>query len=166
MVIRAEVYHRFGGLDEDFFAHMEEIDLCWKIQRSNYRVMYCGNSAVYHMGGGTLASSNPAKTYYNFRNGINLLIHHLPGLQLMVLLPARIILDYVAALKFLIQGTPSHTWAVAKAHYHVIKALQHTLAKRRGFKGQLPYSTKYIYKGSAVFAHYLFGKKRIILPLE
>ena len=69
LIIRSAVYHKLGGLDEDFFAHMEEIDLCWKVQRAGHKVYYCGTSHVFHVGGGTLSKSNPRKTYYNLRNG-------------------------------------------------------------------------------------------------
>ena len=163
MVVRANAYHQLGGLDEDFFAHMEEIDLCWTMHRSNYRVMYCGQSTVYHVGGGTLSGSNPSKTFYNFRNGVNLLIHHLPGWRLLLILPIRILLDYLACMKFLFQGSPAHGWAVVRAHYQIVKFLFKTNAKRRRLRIQFPYSTKHLYNGSVVVAYYLLGKKRIVL---
>jgi hypothetical protein len=160
MVIRAEVYHQLGGFNESFFAHMEEIDLCWKIHRSGKHVMYCGISTVYHVGAGTLSKLNPLKTYYNFRNGLNLLVLHLPTLQLAVTLPLRIILDYLAAAKFLAEGAPAHALAVVKAHYHVVKALLTTFTNRNHLRQQLPFYTR-LYGGSAVLAHYLFGKKKL-----
>ncbi|MFN3839646.1 MAG: glycosyltransferase family 2 protein [Cyclobacteriaceae bacterium] len=163
MVVRADAYHQLGGLDEDFFAHMEEIDLCWTMHRSNYRVMYCGQSTVYHVGGGTLSGSNPSKTFYNFRNGINLLIHHLPGWRLFIILPVRILLDYIACMKFLFEGSPAHGWAVIRAHYQIVKSLFKTNAKRKRLRIQFPYSTKHLYKGSVVVAYYLSGKKRIVV---
>ncbi len=160
MAIRAERYHGLGGLNENFFAHMEEIDLCWKIHRSGNRVVYCGHSTVYHVGAGTLSKGNPLKTYYNFRNGLNLLILHLPALRLALTLPLRILLDYVAAIKFLTQGTPAHAQAVAKAHYQVVKSLLTTLSVRKQLREKLPFFTR-LYKGSAVLAHYLFSRTRL-----
>lgn len=161
LLIRSEVFHQFNGLDEDFFAHMEEIDLCWKIHRSGKQVMYCGASTVYHVGGGTLSQSSPVKTYYNFRNGLNLLIHHLPGWRLALTLPLRISLDYLAAVKFLAEGNASHAGSVLKAHFHVVTSLLKTLRKRNRLKQQLPYSMHTIYRGSAVIIYYLKGRKRI-----
>jgi GT2 family glycosyltransferase len=164
MVIRSSVYHQQGGLDEDFFAHMEEIDLCWKIHRSGKKVVYCGKGSVYHVGAGTLSKSNPLKTYYNFRNGFNLLILHLPGLRLIITAPVRIILDYLAAIKFLASGLPAHSWAVLKAHYHVVTTLLKTFRKRRKLHEKFSFNTRPLYRGSAVFAHYLLGKKRLTVP--
>ncbi|QOI97750.1 MAG: glycosyltransferase family 2 protein [Flammeovirgaceae bacterium] len=163
LVIRSEVYRQFSGLDEDFFAHMEEIDLCWKIHRSGRQVLYCGISAVYHVGGGTLSQSSPVKTYYNFRNGLNLLIHHLPGWRLVLTLPLRIGLDYLAAVKFLVEGNASHASSVLKAHFRVVTSLLNTVKKRRRLRQQLPYSIHNIYRGSVVLLYYLLGRKSIQL---
>lgn len=112
MVIRAEVYHRFNGLDEDFFAHMEEIDLCWKIHRAGQKVMYCGQSTVYHLGAGTLNYLSPRKTYLNFRNGLFLVYRHFSTAELLIKFPLRIGLDWLAALVFLLKGQSDHGKAV------------------------------------------------------
>src|ERR1044071_7927501 len=118
LMIRSKLFHELGGFDEDFFAHMEEIDLCWRLKRRGHKIYYCGSSTVYHLGGGTLAAGNPTKTYYNFRNGLDMLIKNQSGGQLLWKLPLRLALDWVAAVKFLL-GTPAHAWAVMRAHGYV-----------------------------------------------
>lgn len=163
MVIRAKVYHQHGGFDEDFFAHMEEIDLCWKIHRSGMRVVYCGASTIYHVGAGTLSRANPVKAYFNFRNGLYLLIHHLPGWRLVLTLPVRALLDYLACLKFLVGGTPGYSWAILKAHYHVMKSLPKTLSKRAKLRNRFAPTVQGVYKKSVVFAYFLLEKKRITI---
>ena len=163
MVIRAEVYHTLGGLDESFFAHMEEIDLCWRIQRAGLKVFYCGGSTVFHVGGGTLSKSSPRKTYYNFRNGLSLLFKHLPSMELFYKLPIRLILDYLAALKFLLGGAAKDSRAVLKAHYDFFSTLGITKKTRRKLKSEYPISKKNIYPGLAPLDYYLLKKDKITI---
>lgn len=118
LFIRSEVYHNMGGLDDNFFAHMEEIDLCWRIKNAGMSIMYCPESSIYHIGGGTLQRSNPKKTYLNFRNGLVLLYKNLPSKNVFRIIVWRLLLDGVAATAFLFSGKPKHTWAVFKAHMH------------------------------------------------
>ena len=157
MAIRAELYHTLGGLDEAFFAHMEEIDLCWRLNRAGHRVMYCGNSTVYHVGGATLSKSNPRKTYYNFRNGMIMLIKNLSIGQLLYKLPLRVGLDGVAAIKFLLTGYGKDFLAVFRAHFYILFHFFGLLAKRTS---QLPYKAPNIYKGSIIVSFYLKGKRK------
>jgi GT2 family glycosyltransferase len=82
LFVRADLYHALGGLDEDFFAHMEEIDFCWRLKNNGHKVMYCPDSTVYHVGGGALPKSSPRKTYLNFRNNLALLVKNLPSKRL------------------------------------------------------------------------------------
>src|SRR5690606_19243009 len=96
LFIRADLYHEFGGLDEDFFAHMEEIDLCWRLKRQNYKIYYCGASQVYHVGGGTLNYMNPRKTYLNFRNSLYMIAKNHEGL-LFPKLFTRLVMDGLGA---------------------------------------------------------------------
>ncbi len=117
MVVRADAFWRAGGLDDHFFAHMEEIDLCWRFRSMGYRVMYCGGSMVYHVGGGTLHKVHPHKTFLNFRNGILLLYKNLPARQLWFTLFVRLVLDGVAAFQLLFSGGPAHFGAVLRAHF-------------------------------------------------
>lgn len=160
LVVRSKIYHDLKGLDEDFFAHMEEIDLCWKIQRAGHKVFYCGASSVYHVGAGTLSKSNPRKTYYNFRNGLGLVYKHWSTGKLLWKLPVRILLDYLAALKFLFSGQGGDARAVLKAHYHFIKKFGKNRAKRNALK-HFPFTTRNIYPGLIVWDHFILKKKRI-----
>ena len=116
LMIRSEAFKKFGGFDEDFFAHMEEIDLCWKLQRAEQKVFYCGKSTIYHVGAGTLSYRNPKKVFLNFRNGLSLLFKHLNAGELIYKLPLRILLDVIAALQFLIKGEAGSFAAVIRAH--------------------------------------------------
>lgn len=160
LIIRSKIYHELKGLDEDFFAHMEEIDLCWKIQRAGHTVFYCGTSAVYHVGAGTLSKSNPRKTYYNFRNGLSLVYKHWSTGNLIWKLPVRILLDYLAAFKFLLSGKGGDARAVVRAHYHFIKKFGKNRAKRNALKG-FPFTTNNIYPGMIIWDHFIRKKNKI-----
>ncbi|HYF67935.1 MAG TPA: glycosyltransferase family 2 protein [Ohtaekwangia sp.] len=161
MMIRAEMYHRFNGLDEDFFAHMEEIDLCWKIHRAGQKVMYCGHSTVYHLGAGTLNYLNPRKTYLNFRNGLFLVYRHFSSLDLLVKFPVRIGLDWLAGLVFLLKGQHEHAKAVLDAHADFLKHLNRERQKRRALHRDFPrYDDNMIYKGSIVFDFFILKKRQ------
>lgn len=156
LFIRAETYHAMGGLDEDFFAHMEEIDLCWKLNRAGYLVYYCGSSTVYHVGGGTLSKSNPRKTALNFRNGLSMLIKHLPASALLWKLTLRLMLDWMAALLFLMRGAPADAKAVVRAHMDFIKRIRKDLAKRKAIEPLVKsYQASQIYHGLLPVEHYL-----------
>jgi GT2 family glycosyltransferase len=160
LVIRAEVFHQLGGFDEDFFAHMEEIDLCWRIQRFGKKVFYCGKSVVFHVGAGTLARSNPRKTYYNFRNGLALLFKNLTTTQLAVRLPVRILLDYLAAAQFLFKGSVRDTFAILKAHFHFLLTLNANISKRASLR-KLPFSDQNIYSRLIIWDYFVKRKRRI-----
>lgn len=130
MLIRADVYWHLGGFDDDFFAHMEEIDLCWRINTAGWQVWACPDSTVYHVGGGTLPKSNPRKTYLNFRNGLWMLIKNSRN-ELIIKLPLRIMLDWLAALFFLLKGSKAEAGAVIKSHYDTIKSVEKLYKKRK-----------------------------------
>ena len=123
MFVRSTVWHQAGGLDSSFFAHMEEIDFCWRVAQLGYRVRYCPQSHVYHVGGGTLPKSSPLKTQLNFRNNLCMLRKNLPPHERRIILPIRLLLDHIAALKFLLEGHVGEYRAVLKAHkqYHARK---------------------------------------------
>jgi len=104
MFVRANAFHKVGGLDNDFFAHMEEIDLCWRLKLSGYKIMAIPKSIVYHVGGGTLPKNSSRKTYLNFRNNFALLFKNLPKNRLWKVFIARLVLDGVAAIRFLTEG--------------------------------------------------------------
>ncbi|MCE2995757.1 MAG: glycosyltransferase family 2 protein [Cyclobacteriaceae bacterium] len=162
LFVRAELYHQLGGLDEDYFAHMEEIDFCWRLQRAGHRVYYHGSSTVYHVGGGTLSSSSPRKTYYNFRNGLSLVFKHLPTSQLVWKLPFRILLDWVAAFKFLLQPSLPDALAVIKAHAHFLSGLGNEIRKRKKLEKELKsYEVHVFYPHFLVADYFLFGKDTV-----
>jgi GT2 family glycosyltransferase len=159
LLIRAELYHQFGGLDEDFFAHMEEIDLCWKLQRSNHQVYYCGLSTIYHVGAGTLGYDHPRKTYLNFRNGLSLILKHFDAAELVYKFPVRLALDWLAAAVFLAQRKPANAGAVLRAHVHFLKGFRRDWRKRRAIRGAYPsYPRTAVYGGSIIFDHYIRRK--------
>ena len=158
LVVRKDIYFTLGGLDEDFFAHMEEIDLCWRINNAGYKIMYCGGSTVHHVGGGTLHKSNPRKTYLNFRNGLSLLYKNYLRWELFTKFPIRICLDIIAALKFMAFDSVADGLAVFKAHWHFLLDLPSNFKKRqkidqRAVGGALPP----IYKGSIVYDYFVRG---------
>ncbi len=118
LFIRSELYHRFGGLDDELYAHMEEIDLCWRLKNAGYRIAYCGESTVFHVGGSVISYGSPAKIYYNFRNSLILLTKNLPGGMLAWMLPFRLILDGIAGLRALAGGDFKQVWAIIRAHWN------------------------------------------------
>lgn len=158
MFVRADVWHQLGGLDDDFFAHMEEIDFCWRAKNAGYRVEYCPQSTVFHVGGGTLPKSNPRKTYLNFRNNMALLYKNLPKHRLAWVMCSRIVLDYVAGFKFLMEQKPKEFIAVVDAHKAFYKWLPQLKKKRQGLKQQSRVSG--MYQGLLLIDYYLLGKKK------
>ena len=115
--IRNAVYSELGGFDADFFAHQEEIDLCWRAKNRGYTIKYNSKSIVYHIGGATLNQGNPRKTFLNFRNSLFTLTKNLPQKKLLYVLFIRLILDGIAGLRFLWQGKWKHVFAILKAHF-------------------------------------------------
>jgi GT2 family glycosyltransferase len=158
LFIRTSLFREMGGFDEDFFAHMEEIDLCWRLQRKGMEVIFCGNSTIYHVGGATLAKGNPRKVFFNFRNAIFLIIKHLNASEIVWKLPLRIGLDWLAAFVFLF-GHPRATWSVLSAHAAVLSMLGKTLAKRRRLGADLPYRMGPNCEGSVVWKYFVRGKR-------
>ncbi|MEX2233339.1 MAG: glycosyltransferase family 2 protein [Cyclobacteriaceae bacterium] len=160
MMIRSEKFHQHEGFDEDMFAHMEEIDLCWKLNRSQNSVYYSGNSCVYHLGAGTLGYHHPRKTYLNFRNGLSLIFKHLDSLELMYKLPFRLALDWLAALVFLFKGEGKNSLSIFRAHAHFIGQLGNLRAKRRVIRKEYPsYPEDNIHPGLIIFDYYLRKRK-------
>ena len=156
MFVRADVWREMGGLDADFFAHMEEIDFCWRVKNRGYRVEYCPHSVVYHVGGGTLPKSNPRKTYLNFRNNLSMLYKNLPQERLGRGMGLRILLDYVAALKFLLERKPKEFQAVFEAHRDYRKRKSVLRQQRSELR---PHPVSCIYHGHLLLDFYLRGKK-------
>ncbi len=162
LFIRSDLFKKVGGLDEDFFAHMEEIDICWRIRNIGYKVMYNPLSVVYHVGAGTLSKSNPKKTYYNFRNNLLLICKNHSTEYLFLKLFLRGCLDGLAGLKFLFSGESNHFVAVLKAHFDFYKLLPKTLAKRNALKKSVKeYNTIAVYRGSIVWDYFVKRKRKI-----
>ena len=116
LFIRSKIYQQVGGLDEDYFAHQEEIDLCWRVQNIGFTIKYVGTSTVFHVGGATLQKNNPQKTYLNFRNSLLNVVKNIPKKWFLFVIFSRLVLDGIAGIKFLIELRPFHTLAILKAH--------------------------------------------------
>lgn len=155
MFVRSDVYRLMEGLDDDFFAHMEEIDFCWRIKNLGYKIKVNPASVVYHIGGGTLPKNNSLKTFLNFRNSLYLLIKNLPDERLAKTLTLRFFLDQVAAFSFLAQGHVKDFAAVYKAIYTVARTYKRFYAKRNTFP-KLAFQD--CYPESVVKLHYLKRK--------
>jgi GT2 family glycosyltransferase len=156
MFVRAELYHQLGGLDDDFFAHMEEIDFCWRAKNAGYKVMYCADSTVYHVGGGTLPKKSSRKTFLNFRNNIILLYKNLPKRRLPWVFFVRFILDNLAAIRFLFDSGFNDFAAVYKAHFSFYASLKKNIRKRSRIKHK---HVSQIYNKSIVLDYYVKRKE-------
>ena len=157
MFVKADVYHKYGGLDDDFFAHMEEIDFCWRLKNEDYKIMVCPASVVYHVGGGTLPKKSARKTYLNFRNNFSLLFKNLPKEKLFITFLVRLFLDGIAGLKFLFEGDFQDLTAVIQAHLYFYRNYGKLRKKRKNLKQK---NVSEIYNGSIVYEHYVLGKKK------
>lgn len=149
-LIRNEVFKKLEGFDEDFFAHQEEIDLCWRTKNQGFDVKYNGNSLVYHVGGATLKTGSPQKTFLNFRNSLWMMTKNLPKKKLFSRIFMRMVLDGIAGIKFLIEGKPKHLWAVLKSHFYFYVFLPKFLKKRDNKS-----LTEYYKINSIVYSYYV-----------
>ena len=159
--MRAEHYRAVGGLDEQFFAHMEEIDLCWRMKRAGWTISFIPGSTVYHVGGGTLARGNPRKTYLNFRNNLLLLHKNLPDHKRRRIIFYRKILDGISALRFLLEGSFKDFGAVLKAHrdYYGMKKIYRGINNENIFRDNSVIVSG-IYPRSIVTGFFLKGRKK------
>lgn len=159
MVVRADLFHKLGGFDGDFFAHMEEIDLCWRMQLAGYRVMVVPRSRVFHLGGGTLPNNSARKLYLNYRNNLSMLFKNLSRRSLLPVLFARMVLDGMSAMVFLLQRRPDFFKVVFRAHMDFYHALGTLRIKRRVIQqSRIASASSNIYKGSIILRHAL-GKR-------
>lgn len=156
MFIESRVFFEMGGFDADYFAHMEEIDLCWRMKNQGYKIGYASGATVFHLGGGTLNYMSPFKTFLNFRNSLITLLKNEKRFVFWKLI-FRLFLDGIAGIKFIFSGHFKHCWAIIKAHFSFYGQLRKTLRKRKAIKKTSPLSG--IYPKSIVFAFYLRGKK-------
>lgn len=154
LFIRNTVFTELGGFDESYFAHMEEIDLCWRAFNKNYTTTYVGTSTVYHVGGATLNSSNPKKTYLNFRNSLFTLLKNTDS-NVVFRVWFRMLLDGVAAIRFLLQLKPAFLFAILKAHLSFYYNLPRLLKQRK----QLPKRSGY-YKMDIIVWSYFVKKNK------
>ncbi len=152
--IRKEVYRTLQGFDDDFFAHQEEIDLCWRANNLGFTAKYCPNSVVYHVGGATLNEANPKKTFLNFRNSLLMLTKNLPKEKLFPIIFTRLILDGIAGLQFIFQGKFKHFFAILKAHFHFYHLISRNLKKR-----DISQKKNYFYSKSIVWSYFVEKKK-------
>jgi GT2 family glycosyltransferase len=159
MLIKSQVYHELNGFDEYFFAHQEEIDLCWRMHLAGYRVFCCPEATIYHVGGGTLPRGNSKKTFLNFRNNQILLAKNLPWSEKWWKIPFRLFLDQVSAFKGLFSGDAGYFVAIFKAHLAYVDWFlfkqkvrpEHTRRKLDTLPG--------VYKGNVVWQHFALKKK-------
>ena len=162
LLVRAAAWHQLGGLEPAFFAHMEEIDFCWRAQNAGLEVWYAGGSSVvHHVGGGTLAKSNPRKTYLNFRNGLALLYKNAAPSELAGSLALRLLLDWVAGLRFLLARNWPEAKAVGRAHWHFFRDFSYWRQRRRLAQPHLLVRERAgTFVGSVVWAYFVEGKKQ------
>ena len=156
MMVRADVFRKLGGFDGDFFAHMEEIDFCWRAQLAGYRIMVEPRSRVFHLGGGTLPNNSPRTLYLNYRNNLSMLYKNLSKLTLWPLLFTRMVLDGMSAFVFLMQGRRDFFKVVFRSHMDFYKILGMLRAKRRAIQRDRTGSAAgNIYRGSIILRHAL-----------
>lgn len=153
MFIKSSVFQSLGGFDASYFAHMEEIDLCWRAKNQGYSVFYIPHSEVFHLGGGTMKNTNPKKTFLNFRNSLLTLYKNDRSSYRVLKILLRMLLDFPAFIKLLLDNGPVHALAIPKAHFsfYVMKK-KRSVVKKQNLKG--------MYNSSIVADYFLFGKKK------
>ncbi len=160
LFVRARDFHDTGGFDEDFFAHMEEIDLCWRLKNAGRRIWCCAGSHVYHLGGGTLEYGSARKTLLNFRNSLFMLLKNDHDSSVTVRILRRTLLDGVALVRFLAVGKARHALAVAAAHFGFYRKLPVMLGKRRFLRAQRKdHTCSQRLRGSILFEYFIRGAK-------
>ncbi|HEX8313940.1 MAG TPA: glycosyltransferase family 2 protein, partial [Flavisolibacter sp.] len=159
MVIKSKMFRQLNGFDEYFFAHQEEIDLCWRIQLAGYGVFFCPQSVVYHVGGGTLPRGNSKKTFLNFRNNQIMLAKNLSWSEKWWKIPYRLALDQVSAFKGLLSGDGGYFLSIVEAHfaffYWIVFGSNKWKPRTRKRLSSLPG----VYKGNLVWEHFVLKKK-------
>lgn len=149
--IKADVFHKLGGFDARFFAHMEEIDLCWRIHNAGYKVVCEPSSVVFHLGGGTLNKSNPHKTFLNYRNSLAMLFKNLPKKSVLPILGLRLILDGIVGLRLLLTGKWKDVLAIIKAHFSFYAMIPYLLHQSKN----RPRSNNKLYPKSIIWAYFV-----------
>ncbi|WAC11217.1 glycosyltransferase family 2 protein [Dyadobacter pollutisoli] len=155
LFVRASAFHQAKGFDESFFAHMEEIDLCWRLLNMKYRITYCGKSVVYHVGGGTLHKSNPRKTFLNYRNNLIMLFKNLPKGRRWKTVLIRLVLDGISSVRFMATGAWPDVIAIIKAHFAFYAMIPSLTKNTRRTTYRAP-----LYYRSVVWEYFVLGKHR------
>jgi hypothetical protein len=159
-LIRSELFHKVGGFDEDFFAHMEEIDLCWRLKKLNYKFMVVPDSIVYHVGGGSLSYDSPRKVYLNFRNSLIMTAKNHKG-WIGFKLSQRLVIDGIAGMKYLLRGEFRNFGAVIKAHFSHHFNIYRTLKKRKSIKrSTTKFNSAGLFRASILWSFYFRGAKQ------
>lgn len=156
MFVRSQAFWEAEGFDADFFAHMEEIDLCWRMKQLGWKIMYVPHSKVYHIGGGTLSKISARKTYLNFRNNLSMIFKNMPSDYFLYVIGSRLFLDIIASLKFLVEGGWGDFFAVWRAHAHFYRNLPTLMRKRSALK---PIKVSRIYKRNIVIDYFLLQRR-------
>jgi GT2 family glycosyltransferase len=160
LMVRADLYHKVGGLDREFYAHMEEIDLCWRLKNAGYKIGAIGQSTVYHVGGSVISYGSPQKLFYNFRNNLVLLVKNETTARLLWLFPLRLVLDGIAGLQMLAGGKFRETGTIIKAHFHFYGSIGKWLKRRREAKKHVTHRNKGgIYPKSIIWQYFALRKK-------
>lgn len=157
LFIRKGCWEEVNGFDIRFFAHMEEIDLCWRLKLIGYKIMYCAESSVYHLGGGTLNTDNPYKTYLNFRNNLLMIRKNMSFSRSVYVIFIRLWLDLVSLIKFLIEGKFKNARAVNKAHIYFFRYIFSHRSKTHDYK---KFNSTGLYHGSVVWKYFIRQKKK------
>lgn len=156
MFIRKDVFWTLEGFDENYFAHQEEVDLCWRAKNDGHEVYYVGTSKVYHLGGSTLSNMNPKKTYLNFRNSLFSITKNLPRRKALTIIAIRLLLDGVAAIRFVFQLKFNHCFAILKAHLSFYRHFGKMYRKRE----KANFILKYYLTKSIVWSHFVHHVKK------
>lgn len=161
LFIKAEAFRAVKGFDDDFFAHQEEIDLCWRLKHAGYEIHFCPTSVVKHLGGGALPQDSPFKVYLNHRNNLRMLYKNLTPDKLFLTLLTRLFLDGLSAIIYLATFKFRYFWAVPRAHFSFYKNLKTDRKKRHAFMKKYPLKTpKEVFAGSIVWNYFIRNKKR------
>jgi GT2 family glycosyltransferase len=158
MFVRTAVYLEVGALDEYFFAHQEEIDLCWRMQLAGYRIYSCPQSVVYHVGAGTLPKGNARKVFLNFRNNLVMMAKNLPAGEAVWKISYRFILDAISALKSLFAGQGTYFIAVIHAHFAFLNWLFMSAKENSRYNKKRPLQG--YFRKSVVWNHFILGRRR------
>ena len=162
LFIKSIVFRVLNGFDEDYFAHQEEVDLCWRAKNHGYKVFCVGTSHIYHLGGATLSDRNPKKTYLNFRNSLFSMTKNLPRKKIFPIVIIRLLLDGIAGVRFIFQLKFTHCLAIVKAHFSFYKNFGKMYSKREKAKEKSIFIAKYYMTKSIIWSHFVHQFKNKI----